>query len=111
FVRFQTQDDSSGMFGYMELKTTAGRLTAVPVLGSSYLNSLFSYLSEGQGNYTALAVTNPGMQGSTVRIYAYDSRGYVIGSTLITLGPGAHWSRLLRDFAPSIANQIGGSIR
>src|SRR5206468_345841 len=103
--RYQTQDDSQGLYGYLELKTSGGRITTVPVQGEGYSNSSFSQILDGGSFYTALALLNPGMSGSSVRIDAFDVRGYSLGSTTVSLGPGGHWSRLLREVLPQTANQ------
>jgi hypothetical protein len=111
FVRYQTQNDSTGLYGYLELKTSSGRLATVPVQGDGYSNSSFSYQVDGGGNYTALALLNPGLSSSTVQLAAFDLRGRSIGETTFSLEPNGHWSRLLKDVFPQTANQNGGSVR
>ena len=107
FVRFQVQDDTAGLLGYMELSGAGGRLTALPIQGMGYSNSSFSYMADGPQNYTAIALTNPGFQTASIVIDAFDPRGYALGSKTITLDPGGNCLWMLRDLIPKTGNQTG----
>jgi len=109
FVRYQVQDDTAGVFGYLELKTGEGRLTVVPVQGTGFEHSSLSYVTGKAGDSTMLVLMNPGTLPSSVTVETFDARGYALGTTPVLVGPGGRWSKLMGN--AETANQIGGSVR
>jgi hypothetical protein len=75
-----------------------------------FSRAVFSHVANGLGYFTGLAVFNPNPQTASLVLEVYTSSGTRTGSTVLTLGPGQRFSRLLTDLLPASEGQMGGYI-
>lgn len=109
YIRYEVQDNGSGLIGYVEYGTSDGLLlSGVPAQGTGLSDIFFSQIAQGGGLYTGLALLNPNAQPSSVTINAYDRDGNRRGSTAVRLEAGARRTRVLNEFFPALTNLSGG---
>jgi len=112
YIRYETQGDTPGVFGYLDYGTTDGvALAAVEGQGQGYSDIFFSQLAEGSVYYTGIALLNLNTQPATVTLEMFDRTGGRTGSTIFTLAAGERRSRLLSEFFQRAVDQTGGYIR
>src|SRR5439155_13443084 len=91
YIRFETEGDTSGVFGVLDYGTTDGViLTAVEAQGNPYSDLFFSFLAEGSGYYTGLALFNPNDQQSVVTLDIFNRDGSRTSSMSVNLRPREH---------------------
>src|SRR6266566_3670686 len=112
YIRYETQGDTPGVFGYLDYGTTDGiALSAVEAQGQGYSDIFFSVLAENFAYYTGVALLNLNTQPATVTLEMFDRTGGRTGSTIFTLSAGERRTRLLGEFFQSAVDQVGGYIR
>jgi hypothetical protein len=111
-VRFETQTNTSGVFGVLEYGTTDGTsLSAAEAQPQPQSDFYFLHLAEGGGYYTGLAFLNPNLDPSIVLLDLFDKSGLVTASTTVELSPGERRSGLVDEFFANSISQICGYIR
>ena len=112
YIRFETETNTSGVIGFLDYGTTDGvALSALEAQGGGYSNLVFSYIAEGAGYYTGLALLNPNSEPSIVTLDTFDAGGNRTGSTIVNLNSGERKARLLSEFLQRNVNQFGGYVR
>ena len=102
YIRYETQGDTPGVFGYLDYGTTDGiALSAVEAQGQGYSDIFFSVLAENFAYYTGVALLNLNTQPATVTLEMFDRTGGRTGSTIFTLSAGERRTRLLGEFFQS----------
>src|SRR5262249_7209845 len=106
-VKFQ---GSEGVFAYLESKTSAGGLTAVPAQATGYSDISFSSIANDSGLYTGLTLMSSNSPSTLITIDVFDRRGYPIDTATLTLAANTRWSGLLSDLLPGTQDQSGGRV-
>src|SRR5262249_38186174 len=106
YVKFQ---GSEGVFAYLESKTPAGGLTAIPAQATGYSDISFSSLANSR-LYTGLTLMSSSAPSTLITIDAFDQRGYPIDTATLTLAANTRWSGLLSDLLPETQDQGGGRV-
>ena len=71
----------------------------------------FPHVANGNGYYTGLAFATGNAAAKQIRIDVYPQSGATPVSTTISLDANQQVARLLSEFVPASANQLGGYIR
>ncbi len=96
--------------GMIHGRSDAASLAAIPMQTSPKFDFVVPQVLQGSGFYMELALVNPGTSASFADIYAAKANGDTIGSTRVTLGPGARMSQRLDQLLPEVVSQSGGYI-
>ena len=109
--------DGSGLVGSVLFGDAAeGRFATILALDGAPASELvFAHVAEGTGGgakpyFTGLALYNPGAATVTADVEFYSRRGLQVGTTTLTLAPGARVARTAAQLVAGL-NQIGGTMR
>jgi hypothetical protein len=88
----------TGYIGYADL--VAGSVAVVPPQQDAENNLLFAHIADLPPWLTGIALLNANLDTAAIEVFALTPAGSLIGSTTISLAPGANTARLLRDLVP-----------
>jgi len=88
----------------------AASLAAIPLQKLPGFEFVVPQVAQGSGFYTELTLANPGASDASTEIYVVKANGDTVGSTTVSLAPGARISEPLDTIFPELVSQTGGYI-
>lgn len=108
----EIDSDQEGISGSVEVQVFGDRgLTALPLESSPGRSLVFSHVAQGMGFTTGLEVLNTGSQDANVTVEIHKAGGDLVDRVELVVGAGKRDIRLLKDWFPSLTEQVGGFIR
>jgi hypothetical protein len=93
--------------------TSAGGIgsTALPLFIPPSSDFVYSHVAQNLGYFSGVTVINPNATEVNVSLEVFATDGTPVGSTSLQLQPGQKISKLVAQFVPGSAGQLGGYVR
>ena len=83
---------------------------SLPLQAGTFQEAIFSQVANGMGFFTGVALYNPGSADAECTLEVVSSEGEPVGEVTEILGAGQRVSKLVDQFVPASAGQVGGFV-